>query len=155
MTMLVKHAMDTTPAICNQFDSVQDAAMIMKRNRISFLPVAENEPPHTYVGAITHRDLVHAIAEGATADSKISELARYQKIFARRDDPIEKAIQTMERNDLSGLAVLDRERQVIGVISLADASKYLNRAGSETTSLRATNAAPTRSPAAATKRTGR
>ena len=116
--MLVKQLMDKDPAFCNQFDNMKDAAVAMKRHRIGFIPVTENEPPHAYTGAVTHRELVHAIADGINPDTQLSELVTHRNTFVRPDDPIEKAVQVMQRKGLSDLAVLDDERALIGVISM-------------------------------------
>jgi CBS domain-containing protein len=40
----------------------------------------------------------------------------YQNIFCRRDDPVEKALQTMRRKRMNALAVLDRNRNVVGAV---------------------------------------
>ncbi len=117
--MLVKQVMDKTPAFCNQFDNMKDAAIAMKRHRIAFIPVTENEPPHAYAGAVTHRELVHAIADGVSPDTQLSELLAHRDTFARADDATEKALQVMQRNGLTDLAVLDEERALVGVVSMA------------------------------------
>ena len=127
--MLVKQLMDKNPAFCNQFDNIKDAAIAMKRHRIAFIPVTENEPPHAYTGAVTHRELVHAIADGISPDTQLSELVTHRNTFVRADDLIEKAAQVMQRKGLSDLAVLDDERALIGVISMA---KIARRQGAAT-----------------------
>ncbi len=121
--MLVKQLMDKDPAFCNQFDNMKDAALAMKRHRIAFIPVTENEPPHAYTGAVTHRELVHAIADGISPDTQLSELIAHRITFVRSDDPVEKATQIMQRKGLSDLAVLDEERALVGVISMATIAK--------------------------------
>lgn len=118
--MLIKDLMDKTAAVCVPFDTAQSAATIMKRNEISFIPVVENEPTHMYVGAVTDRLLcLRIVAEGLdSAKIQLAECISYQKVFCRPDDPIEKPIQTMKRRRLNALAVVDRGRNVVGVVLL-------------------------------------
>lgn len=67
--MLVKQVMDKTAAVCVPFDTAKSAAAIMKRNDIGFIPVVENEPTHTYIGAVTDRSLcLRVIGEGLDPD---------------------------------------------------------------------------------------
>ena len=133
--MLVKQVMDKTPAFCVQFDTVENAAIIMKRNGISFVPVVENEPTHAYIGAVSDRDLVvRVLAEGRGPQTSVSEIAANRDAFCRPDDPVEKAIRTMSRKRINNLPVLDDERQVIGVVSLDDIVEYAVPAGKKVAS---------------------
>lgn len=123
--MLVKQVMHKTPPFCVQFDTAQNAAIIMKRNGVSFVPVVENEPTHSYIGAVSDRDLaVRVLAEGRGPETSIAEIAANRNAFCRPDDPVEKALQTMSRKRMSNLAVLDDERQVVGVVSLDDIVEF-------------------------------
>src|ERR1700687_707430 len=107
--MLIKQVMDKTVAVCVPFDTVKAAVTIMKRNNIDFIPVVENEPTHTYMGAVTDRILcLRVIGEGLDPEKTLlSECLSYQNVFCRPDDPIEKALQTMRRKRMDALAVLD------------------------------------------------
>jgi CBS domain-containing protein len=136
--MLVKQLMDKDPAFCNQFDNMKDAAVAMKRHRIGFIPVTENEPPHAYSGAVTHRELVHAIADGISPGTQLSELVKHRNTFVRPDDSIEKASEVMQRKGLSDLAVLDEERALVGVVSM---TKIARRQGAAAASPSARGAA--------------
>lgn len=123
--MLIQQVMDKTAAVCVPFDTAKAAATIMKRNNIDFIPVVENEPTHTYMGAVTDRILcLRVIGEGLDPEkTQLSECLRYQNVFCRPDDPIEKALQTMRRKRMDALAVLDDRREVVGVVSLDDLLK--------------------------------
>jgi CBS domain-containing protein len=119
--MLVKQVMDKTPPFCVQFDTAKNAAMIMKRNGVTFVPVVENEPTHMYIGAVSDRDLaIRVLAEGRGPDTTVSDIAANRDAFCRPDDPVEKALRTMARKRMNNLAVLDDERQVVGIVSLDD-----------------------------------
>ncbi len=123
--MLVKDAMDKTVAVCVPFDSAKNAATIMRRNDIAFIPVIENEPTHVYMGAVTDRSLcLRVIGNGLDPDkTQLSECLGYQTAFCRPEDPIERAVQTMRRKRLKALAVLNADREVVGVVSLDDLLK--------------------------------
>jgi len=123
--MLIKQVMDKTAACCVPYDTAKAAVTIMKRNNIGFIPVAENEPPHTYMGAVTDRSLcLRVIGEGLDPEKTLlSECLNYQNAFCRPDDPIEKALLTMRRKRMNALAVLDANGQVVGVVSLDDLLK--------------------------------
>ena len=120
--MLIKQVMDQTVAVCVPFDTVKAAVSIMKRNNIDFIPVVENEPTYTDMGAVTDRSLcLRVIGEGLDPErTQVSECLEYQNAFCRPEDPIEKALQTMRRKRMDALAVLDDRREVVGVVSLDD-----------------------------------
>jgi CBS domain-containing protein len=123
--MLIQQVMDKIAAVCVPFDTAKAAATIMKRNNIDFIPVVENEPTHTYMGAVTDRILcLRVIGEGLDPEKTLlSECLSYQNVFCSPNDPIEKALQTMRRKRMDALAVLDDRREVVGVVSLDDLLK--------------------------------
>ena len=146
--MLIKDLMDKTAAVCVPFDTAQSAAAIMKRNDVGFIPVVENEPTHMYVGAITDRLLcLRIVSEGLdSAKIQLAECVSYEKVFCRPDDPIEKAIQIMKRKRLNALAVVDRGRNVLGVV-LLDQLANGGRSRQSTLSVSLQNQAKTRTSA--------
>ena len=125
--MLIKDVMDKAAAVCVPFDTAQSAATIMKRNDIGFIPVVENEPTHMYVGAITDRLLcLRIVGEGldSAKNPAFGGMRQLPKnLFAAPMIRLRKLSKTMKRKRLDALAVVDRCRNVVGVVLLDSISQ--------------------------------
>jgi CBS domain-containing protein len=73
---------------------------------------------------MTERDLVAALAKGATAETPVSEIARAAPQMVHPDTPAEIAVTIMVACGRRSLVVVDRSRP-LGVITLASATAVL------------------------------
>jgi CBS domain-containing protein len=98
--------------------SIVEAAKTMAAVDIGALPVEEND---RLVGMITDRDIVvRGIAKGITTDGKVREVMTEKISYCFDDDEIEKAAEAMAQQRVRRLAVLNRGKRLVGMISLGD-----------------------------------
>ena len=73
------------------------------------------------VGTLTDRDIaIRIVAEKREAEIPVSEVMTTAPIFCNSDDDVEQARELMESHQVSRLIVLDNNKRLAGVISLAD-----------------------------------
>src|SRR5262245_857635 len=82
------------------------------------MPVCDGE---RLVGMLTDRDItIRAIARGADPSTPVREVMSTTVRYAFEDDSIETARETMKRHRIRRLPVLDRNRRLVGIVSLGD-----------------------------------
>ena len=99
--------------------TLQQAAAKMRRLNIGPLPVCDGDQ---LVGMLTDRDItVRAVAEGCDPTSTTVREAMTPDIaYCFDDQAIEDAIRTMERYQIRRLPILDRDKRLVGMVSLGD-----------------------------------
>ena len=131
--MLVKNWMSKGVITVNVDDSMSDATRIIKEHNIGLLPVIKNGK---LVGVITDRDLKRASASDATtlavhellnilSKIKIKEIMTKDPITVPPDYTIEETAEVLMKNKISGVPVVDKGGQVVGVITQNDIFKVL------------------------------
>jgi CBS domain-containing protein len=110
--------------------SIQEAAEQMRSLDVGVLPVCDGD---RLVGILTDRDLaVRAVADGRDPKSTpIEEIMTRQVVYCFEDQDIEEAERVMEKNQIRRLPVLDRDKRIVGIVSLGDLAvkNDENRAG--------------------------
>lgn len=87
---------------------------------VGFLPVGEND---RLVGTITDRDIVvRAVAEGKDGNATVRDVMTKDVKYCFEDEDIEHVAQNMGDIQVRRLPVLNRDKRVVGVVSLADAA---------------------------------
>ena len=99
--------------------TLQQAAAKMRRLNIGPLPVCDGDQ---LVGMLTDRDItVRAVAEGCDPTSTTVREAMTPDIaYCFDDQAIGDAIRTMERYQIRRLPILDRDKRLVGMVSLGD-----------------------------------
>jgi CBS domain-containing protein len=89
----------------------------MLEQDIGFLPIAHNE---RLVGALTDRDIVlRVIAEGRDpAETPVSEVMTPGAKYCYADEDAGHVIENMAEIHVSRLPVMDRQKRLVGVVSL-------------------------------------
>jgi CBS domain-containing protein len=99
--------------------SIQEAAKQMRSLDVGVLPVCDGD---RLVGMLTDRDLtIRAVAEGR--DPKITaveEVMSPEVAYCFEDQDIEDAERVMEKHQIRRLPVLNREKRLVGIVSLGD-----------------------------------
>jgi CBS domain-containing protein len=100
-------------------ESLRKVAKRMAADCVGFLPVGEND---RLVGTITDRDIVvRAVAEGKDGNATVADAMTRDVKYCFEDEEIEDVVQNMGNIQVRRLPVLDRDKRLVGVISLADA----------------------------------
>jgi CBS domain-containing protein len=71
---------------------------------------------------VTDRDIVvRAVAEGRDPNTtKVADVMSPQVAYCFEDQRVEEAAQMMEARQIRRLPILDREKQLVGIVSLGD-----------------------------------
>jgi CBS domain-containing protein len=99
--------------------TLQEAAETMKRLDVGPLPVCDGE---RLVGMLTDRDItVRASAQGRDPKTTpVREVMTEKVIYAFDDQDPREAAEIMERAQIRRLVVLNRDKRLVGIVSLGD-----------------------------------
>src|SRR3954469_18007168 len=105
---------------------IQEAAAKMKDLDIGSLPVCENQ---RLLGVLTDRDItVRAVASGRNpSTTTVSETMTPEFIYCFEDENVKEAAKLMERHQIRRLPILDREKHLVGIVSLGDLALETDR----------------------------
>lgn len=120
--MKVSDAMTHQVEIANPDDPISDAARTMARIDAGALPVGENE---RLIGMITDRDIaIRGVAQGKSPDTPVREVMTADVRFCFEDDDLEQIADDMAELQVRRLPVVNRERRLVGIISLGDIARH-------------------------------
>jgi CBS domain-containing protein len=110
----------TRGAECTRPDAtLEEAAERMKALDVGSLPVCDND---RLVGMLTDRDItVRSTAQGEdpTRD-RVRDVMTPEVIYCFEDEDVAKAGQLMKRKQVRRLLVLNRDKRLVGILSLDD-----------------------------------
>lgn len=116
--MKVSDCMTRDVRMANPNETLRDAARLMAELDAGVLPVSDGD---RLVGMITDRDIcVRAVAEGKSPDTKVSEIMSHEVRYCFDDEESDAVLRNMGDIQLRRLPVLNREKRLIGIVSLAD-----------------------------------
>jgi CBS domain-containing protein len=116
--MKVSECMSRNVRLCSPDDSLRDVARTMKECDAGALPVGEND---RLVGMITDRDIVvRTLANGKGPDARVREAMTREIHFVFEDEELETASDKMSRLKIRRLPVLNRDKRMVGILSLGD-----------------------------------
>jgi uncharacterized protein (DUF2267 family)/CBS domain-containing protein len=103
--------------------TLEEAARYMAEQDVGFLPVGEND---RLVGTITDRDIVaRAVACGKNGQSRVRDVMTIDVKYCFEDDSVDEVMQDMSDIQIRRMPVMNRNKRLVGVVSLADAAmKY-------------------------------
>ncbi len=101
------------------FETLQNAAAIMRDEGIGFMPVCDGSTK--VIGTLTDRDLtIRAIAEGKQGSAQVDEVYTRQVVSCSPQDELRLAQALMAQHHVSRIVCVDGEGKLVGVISLSD-----------------------------------
>jgi len=116
--MKVRDAMTRDVRMVRPAQTIRDAAHLMAQLDIGALPVEDND---RLVGMITDRDItVRAVAEGRGTDTPIREIMTQDIKYCFDDQSIDEISQNMADIRVRRLPVVDRNKRLVGILSLGD-----------------------------------
>ncbi|KVC64854.1 hypothetical protein WI72_06985 [Burkholderia ubonensis] len=99
-------------------DSIRHAAQLMARYDFGALPVCDDG---RLVGIVTDRDVaVRAVCAGKPPATRIREVASGPIEFCCEDDALDEIQRYMADAQLRRMPVLDRDKRLVGMLSLGD-----------------------------------
>lgn len=119
--MNVTERMSKDVKVCAPGATIRDAAAVMKQIDSGVLPVGEND---RMVGMITDRDIaIRAVAENRGPDTPVSEAMTQEVLYCFEDQDVEEVAEQMRRLQVRRMPVVNRDKRLVGMISLGDIAK--------------------------------
>lgn len=102
---------------------VKDAAKKMQQLDVGFLPIRDGD---RLVGMITDRDItVRAVAEGRDpTKTPVKDVMTPEVVYCFEDQDVSEAAKLMRDKQIRRLPVLNREKRLVGVVSLGDVAVH-------------------------------
>lgn len=117
--MQLKDVMTPHVAVIAPEATSREAAEKMSHLDIGPLPVCEGE---RLVGMVTDRDItVRAVAEGRDpGTTRVREVMTPDLVYGFEDQDVQDAARLMEQYQIRRLPVLNRSKQLVGIVALGD-----------------------------------
>ena len=116
--MKIKEAMTKEVLVANPDQTIGDAARMMAERDSGALPVGEED---RLVGMITDRDIViRAVAKDLGPETAIREVMSKEVLYCFQDEDVEHVAENMGEQQVRRLPVLNREKRLVGILSLGD-----------------------------------
>ena len=131
--MLVKEWMAKDPVVVDENTSIMKATQLMKEHRIRRVPVVKDGK---LVGIVSDRDIKEAAPSKATSldvhelyyllsEIKIKDIMTPDPLVLVETESVERAAVIMLENKISGLPVINDQREVVGIITQSDILKVM------------------------------
>jgi CBS domain-containing protein len=117
--MKIRDILTKDPHVIRPDAMICEAARMMKESDIGMLPVCDGR---SLVGSVTDRDLaIRGVAGGCDPlSTKVSEVMTPNVFWCYDDQEIEEAAQLMEEKQIRRLPIVNREKRLVGIVSLGD-----------------------------------
>ena len=120
--MKVRECMSPDVQVANPRQTIAEAARMMSECDAGILPVGEND---RIVGMITDRDIViRAVAKNLGPTTAVRDaMSSDQVLYCFDDDDVGDVAENLAEQQVRRLPVLNREKRLVGIISLGDIAK--------------------------------
>ena len=119
--MKIAEVMTRDVKVLSPDQTICDAARLMAEIDAGAVPVGEND---RLVGMITDRDIaVRGIADGKGPDARVRDAMTDEVMYCFEDEDIQHICQNMAEIQVRRLPVVNREKQLVGIVSLSDLAK--------------------------------
>jgi CBS domain-containing protein len=121
IVMKVGECMTRDVRIARPDQTIREAARIMGEIDAGALPVGDDD---RLMGMLTDRDIaVRAVAQGKGPDTPVREAMSAEVKYCFEDEDCDEVIANMGEIKVRRLAVLDRDKRLVGIISLGDLAR--------------------------------
>ncbi|ASY60171.1 MULTISPECIES: CBS domain-containing protein [Sinorhizobium] len=102
-------------------DTIRDVARQMADNDIGFMPVEDHD---RLVGMVTDRDIVvRGVADGLDPQAKVRDVMTTDVKYCFEDEEVDDVARNMGDIQVRRLPVVNRDKRLVGIVSLADAAR--------------------------------
>jgi CBS domain-containing protein len=117
--MQVKEVMTHGVECIRPNDSIATAAQKMQELDVGALPVCDND---RLVGMITDRDITTRATAGCCDPGRtcVREIMTPDIVYVFEDQDVSEAARLMKENRIRRLVVLNRDKRLVGIVSLGD-----------------------------------
>jgi CBS domain-containing protein len=122
--MDLREIMTRNVEVVNTGASLLDAARKMKDLDVGLIPVCDGD---RLKGVLTDRDItIRATAHGRDpAKTKVSEVMTTDLAYGLEDQEVEEAVSVMEARQIRRLPVVNLDKRLVGIVSLADIAVHV------------------------------
>lgn len=115
---LIKDVMSRDVQVISPDATIEEAACCMREGDFGMMPVGEND---RMIGAISDRDIaVRAVALGKDSSAKVRDVMSEGINWVFEDEPVERAAELMSDKQVRRLPVVNRDKRLVGIVSLGD-----------------------------------
>ena len=133
--MQVKDAMTIDVELASPTQTIRQAALLMGKLDCGALPVADKD---SLVGMITDRDIaIRAIAAGKGPRTHVRDIMSTEVLYCFEDQEIEEVARNIAHLKVRRLPVMNREKRLVGILSLGDMARRSNGTDPATDALKA------------------
>lgn len=119
--MRISEIMSRDVKVARPQDTIQDVARRMVEIDAGVMPVCDGD---RLQGMVTDRDIVvRAVSEGRSFQTPVSEVMTPDVECCYEDDDIGEAADRMAELQVRRLAVLDRDKRLVGIVALGDIAR--------------------------------
>jgi CBS domain-containing protein len=130
--MRVSDAMTRDVRVCNPNESIREVAKAMAEIDAGSIPVGENDK---LVGMITDRDIaIRAIAAGKGPDTPVEVMSTDKVLYCHEDDELDRVAKNMGEVQVRRLPVVNREKRLVGIVSIGDLAQKQQRSAGKAVS---------------------
>ncbi len=119
-SILIKDIESKQVIIAHPTEEISDVARKLVQNNINHLPVVDDEGK--LMGIVTSWDIANAIAKGK---AKLKDVMTKKVIIAREDEPVDVIARRIDKYEISGLPIIDKDNKVKGMITAEDISRLI------------------------------
>jgi len=118
--MQIKEVMSRDVIRASPREPLSEIAQMMAARDIGFMPVGDGDK---IVGMVTDRDIVvRGLAAGKGSDTPVAEVMTRDVKYCFDDEDIDHVIMNMGENQVRRLPIMNREKRLVGIVTLADAA---------------------------------
>jgi CBS domain-containing protein len=124
MTMMDQHSQSLQSVMTTDVTSlppsatVLEAAKVMKELNIGAIPICDGR---RLMGMLTDRDIVvRLVAEQRDLSEQVRTIMTGQVDYCYEDQDADEAVHIMQDRQIRRLPIVNRERELIGIVSLGD-----------------------------------
>jgi FOG: CBS domain len=105
---------------------VAELAKLMREKDVGAIPIGEND---RLIGMVTDRDLALRALDGGKDPASLTarDVMTEGIVYCRTDEDIGDAIRLMEQKQLRRLPVIDKDKRMVGMLSLGDAAQAVSQ----------------------------
>lgn len=121
--MTLKDVMTRDVDVLEPRATIGEAAKLMRESDIGAIPVCDGS---SIQGVVTDRDMVtRGIAQGLDANSPIEKVMTTKVEWLFEDHDLVKAAELMQQKQIRRIVVVDRNKKLVGMLSLGDVARSL------------------------------
>ena len=114
----IAEVMTTDVEVVRPEETLRDAARAMADLDVGSLPVCDGR---RMIGMVTDRDItIRGVAEGKGPDAPIRDVMTDDVVWCIDTDSVDEVLQQMSDAQVRRIPVVDRDRQLVGIVALGD-----------------------------------